>query len=133
VVGRVLLGHSYFRQDDALLMLRELFANRAAILVPLTVYLFSPLWLARVARWSVAIADGQLPACLPRDHLPDRSAGWPPRSSSPAPEWCRCSRPDCGIASMSCRSPGTSLMGDAAAGADRFAWRRCDHEVLQAG
>ena len=61
----VLLGHSYFRQDDALLMLRELFGNRAAILVPLTVYLFSPLWLAGVAWWPVAIADGQLPACLP--------------------------------------------------------------------
>ncbi len=45
MVGRVLLGHSYFRQDDALLMLRELFGNRAAILVPFTVYLFSPLWL----------------------------------------------------------------------------------------
>ena len=41
----------------ALLMLRELFGNRAAILVPLTVYLFSPLWLAGVAWWSVAIAD----------------------------------------------------------------------------
>jgi hypothetical protein len=60
-----LLGHSHFRQDDALLMLRELFGNRATILVPLTVYLFSPLWLAGVAWWSEAIADGQLPACLP--------------------------------------------------------------------
>jgi hypothetical protein len=41
----------------ALLMLRELFGNRAAVLVPLTAYLFSPLWLAGVAWWSVAIAD----------------------------------------------------------------------------
>ena len=49
MVGRVLLGHSCFRQDGALLMLRELFGNRAAILVPFTVYLFSPLWLAGVA------------------------------------------------------------------------------------
>jgi len=85
VVGRVLLGRSYFRQDDALLMLRELFGNRAAILVPLTVYLFSPLWLAGVAWWSVAIADGQLPACLPRDHLPDRARPAGRRAHPPRP------------------------------------------------